>query len=400
MGFIEILKGEKFSWKNIGIFSVGLIGIALTSQYYLYMTLFISFVFLLILLFRGGILKNWNIWKQFFISGLFSIPFLTIGILPYYLIHRGESSIRPLKDVIAYSASITDYILPFTKSIVAGEWVSNNFPRSLWSESTLSQGIPVLFLAVYGIVKNKDTHLAKIIRTMVTLGVIAFILSLGTNLTWMERPVIIQTPGWLKPIISRDSFYVFLPGYLLFRYFPFYNIMRAWMRHGIILMTMACALAGLGAKEIMEKFRKPMRTMVSMGLMILVLVDFLNTPYGTVEIKPREVDMWLAAQPFGGQVQLPLVESYEQSSIYYTLINQKPLIGQMSTYPSNRYFQLEPILRNFPDDASVEVLRKEEIKYIIIDESYFEVNEAFIDTCQELGLEFKGSFDGQAVFIY
>jgi hypothetical protein len=399
MGFIEILKGEKLSWRNIGIFSAGLIGITLTSQYYLFMTLFVCLIVLLVYLIKRRYLKNVDTWKQLALGGLFSIPALLVGIFPYYLMHRGSNSIRDLSDVIAYSAGITDYLLPFTKSMLAGSWVSQTFPRELWSEATLYLGIPIIFLAIVGYIVNRKTELAFMVRTMGLIALIALILSFGINLTWMEQPVVIQTHSWMRSFVSEESITIFLPGYLLFRFFPFYNLMRVWMRYGIIVATMFCGLAGFGVHELHKRIRQPLRPLVTIGIIGLVLVDFINTPFRISEIKPREVDRWLVQQSYGGQVQLPFNQSYKQSAIYFTLHNQKPLIGQMSTFPMHRYFNLEPTLKNFPDENSIRTLEKEQIRYVIVDENYYDVTKSFIDECEKLGLEYAGSFDEMSVFL-
>jgi len=399
MGFIEILNSEKFNFKYIVILSVGLSGIALTSQYYLFMTLFISAVISLIFLIHKRHFFKWIIWRQFIICGLLSLPSLILGIVPYFLIHRVSSSLRPLEDVMVYSAGIADYFLPFTKSLIAGGWVSNNFPRDLWNEATLYLGLPVFILAVFGYIKLRKSDKRQIAGIMGLIALIAFIVSLGTNLTWMENPVILKTPYFLKTLINQEYFKVLLPGYLLYKYFPFYNIMRVWMRYGIIVMTITCALVGIGTHELSKNFAKLPRKIIIFVILGLVLIDFMPTHYKTVEVRAREVDDWLAEQPFGGQVQLPLKNSYEQSSIYFTLINQKPLIGMMNTFPSNRYFKMELLLRNFPDKKSMELINREKITYVIISESDYDVTDGFIKDCQKYGLLYGGSFDGQSVFI-
>ena len=399
MGFIQILNSKEFTWKNVLFFVFSLACIAFTSQYYLYMSLFISFVTMLILIFQKNYRNNFEMWKQFVVVGFLSLPLLLVAVGPYYLVHRGANSVRRFEDVMQYSAGFTDYLLPFTKSIWAGKWVSNNFPRALWNEATLYLGISVVVLALYGFFKNKNEYRKTVIHVISIIALIAFILSLGKNLTWMEEPVVITTPDWLKHVIKKDSFYLFLPGYLLFRYFPFYNIMRAWMRFGIIVMTMMCVMAGIGVFELLKHFNKKMRFFVVIALIGIVIFDFMNTPFSIVEVKPREVDRWLYTQPDGGQVQLPFGESFDQSTIYYTLSNQKPLIGQVPAFPSHRYFKLESILRNFPDQTSVEALKTAQIRYIILNEESYSVNEDFQRKCEELGLQYEGSFDGKSVFI-
>jgi len=130
----------------------------------------------------------------------------------------------------------------------------------------------------------------------------------------------------------------------------------------------------------------------------MVLLDFYVTPNSMSAVKPREVDLWLAEQPYGGQVQLPLKQSYEEYSLYYTLTSQKPIIGVIRTFPSNRYFELNPLLAGFPDETSITALRDQQITYVVLDEEKFPVTEEFIQACEALGMRYEISLEGQAVF--
>ena len=132
----------------------------------------------------------------------------------------------------------------------------------------------------------------------------------------------------------------------------------------------------------------------------LVLIDFWVKPYPLSVVKPRPVDEWLAGQPPGGLVQLPIDQSFEKLNMYYTLTNQKGLIGFFKEVPSYRYFQLQTAFKNFPDMASIDSLKSDRITYVLVDEAIYSVNENFVTICQSMGLEFAGSFDGQSVFIF
>lgn len=397
-GFFEILESKAFSWKSILLLAIGLSGIALSSQYYLFMALFVSLVIFIIALIRKQCKIGMATWNNLFVAGALSLPALLVGTIPYYLVHRGGGTQRPITDVMIYSASLTDYLLPFTRNPITGKWVAENFPRDLWGEATLYLGLPVLLLAVYALAVHRPPKKNHVINHIALAALISFILSLGTNLAWMEQPVLLTTPAWLRGFIQQDAVYVYLPGYLLYKYFPFYDIMRAWMRYGIIVMTMMCALAGVGTAALLHKLKPRIRTPLTLLMLLFVILDFSVRPLSLVEIKPRLVDEWLAAQPPGGQVQLPLAQSFEPQTIYYTLTNQKPLLGQMNTYPSNRYFQLEPVFSQFPDTASVAQLRQEQIKYVLVDEDHLQPASKQSHFLSSLGLDFAGSFDGIAVF--
>jgi len=398
-GLFEIFSSEEFSWKNCGLFAVGLSGIALSSQYYLFMTLFVSLVLLIIILIRKRFKLHWETWKSFFISGLISLPALLVGIIPYYLVHRGGDTTRPITDVMTYSASITDYLLPFTKNPLFGEWVSSRFPRNLWGESTLYLGLPILMLAIFAWLNRRSSTQSKTISYITWIAVVAFVLSLGTNLMWMEQPLVLKTPAWLNIFIKTETFYIYLPGYLLYQYFPFYDMMRAWMRYGMIVMLMVCALAGVGVHALLRKVKTRFRAPISLIILALVIIDFSVTPLSLAQIAPRLVDVYLSDQPYGAQVQLPLAQSYDPRTIYFTLINQKPLLGQMNTYPSHRYFQLEPILSQFPNETSVQRLRDENITYVLVDQSSLQSGSSNTKNLSTLGVEFAGNFDEIALFL-
>jgi hypothetical protein len=233
----------------------------------------------------------------------------------------------------------------------------------------------------------------------ITGMLLALMLAMGTNLAWMEQPVQLHTPHWLAGLIKTESFPLYLPGYLLFKYLPFYSLMRVWMRWGALLLCLVCAAAGLGAVRLLKKLAPKWRNLAAIVLTVLVIADFMPTPFRTTRIQPRAVDLWLAEQPFGGQVQLPLHESYEESAIYYTLTSQKPLIGVIRTFPSNRYFELEPLLRGFPNETSLQALRDEQVTYVVVNEKEYSVDTAFIDAAKAAGYRYVGAFDGQSVFI-
>ena len=400
-GFTAILTEKEYSLKNVLLLAAGLSGIALSSQYYLYMTAVVSVIILLVyfLFLQRRRFLDPILWKQFLMSGLFSLPALAVGVVPYYLVHRGAGSDRTLQDVMVFSASITDFLLPFTRQPVLGKWVWKNFPRDLWNEATLYLGLPLLVLSGIGLSKNKQDG-RRLLWAVFLVGFTASILlAMGTNLTWMEAAVRVDDSSWLAQVFSNEEHLIFLPGYFFYKYVPFYSVMRAWMRIGVFAMLFNCAAAGLGLHWLAQQVKGRWKTWLPMAALGLVLLDFSVKPNALSEVKPREVDLWLAQQPYGGQVQLPLNQSYEEFALYATLYNQKPLIGVIRTFPSNRQFEIAPKLKNFPDEESIAALQEEGLTYIVLDEDYYRVDAGFIGRCESLGLDYGVSVDGQSVFI-
>jgi hypothetical protein len=399
-GFTAILTGEHFSWKHVLLLSVGISAIALTSQYYIYMTFIISVIILIgyFCFFAREKFLSKEIWKQFVLAGAISAPFLIIGIGPYLYFHSGRGSKRAMEDTLIFSASITDFLLPFTKQILLGKWVWRKFPRDLWNEATLYLGLPATILSIIGWMRREALGKKRIFQIFLIGGITAGVLAFGTNLTWMEEPVWINLPEWFSELADKEQSLIYLPGYLLFKYIPFYSIMRVWMRYGIFVMVFNCAAAGIGAHWILSRVKLRWKNLLGFVILSFVILDFFNTPFSTTEIEPREVDLWLAEQPYGGLVQLPFEQSLIEENFYYTLYHHKPLMGAVRAFPSDRFLYMGSALNNFPDPKSVEALRGEQITYIVVDENEIPVTDEILINAADLGLKHEGSFTDQSVF--
>jgi hypothetical protein len=402
MGLFGILENKGFSKKNVLLTGLGLGFISLSSIYYAYMTLLIAAIITLFSMFykKSTLWKEKIFWKQLLLAGAISLPFLLINVGPYIYLHfaSGMGS-RELSEVMAYSASPTDFLLPFTRQFLWGQWVGDHFPRDMWIDGTLYLGLPSIFLFVWGwLRKNNDNK--KYFMFLCIGSAAAVLLAMGTNLTWMEKPVMLTPPAWLSGLLGEKPLPILLPGYLLFRFLPFYGRMRAWMRYGIFAMVFICAGAGIALGEMLKKKDRGAKFAIFFAVLGLILIDFWVKPYPLSAVKPRQVDEWLAGQPAGGLVQLPLRQSYDQSHIFYTLTNQKGLLGMVLSTPSYRFFKLQTALQNFPDQTSIDSLKKEQMTYVLIDETIYPVNKDFIAICQSFGLEFAKSLDGESVFIF
>ena len=399
-GLTNILTRDKPSKKNILLLSIGISGIALTSLYFIYMTFVVSVIILVIyflLLAREKIFSK-NIWKQLIISGLVSAPILLVGLGPYFYFHALRGSTRNIQDAAIFSASITDFLLPFTKQVLFGKWVWRNFPRDLWNEATLYLGIPALVFSIAAWKNRISIERKRLLQIFLIGGLTAGILALGTNVTWMEKSVWIDLPEWLVAITEKSQSMIFLPGYLFYKYLPFYSIMRVPMRYGIFTMVFVCAAAGIGIQWILINVKNKWRPLVGFIALLFILLDFFNTPFSTSMIGPREVDLYLAEQPYGGMVQLPYEQSLLEENFYYTLHHDKPILGAVRAFPSDRFLFLKKVLNSFPDPESVSSLRNENITYIVVDENKIPITEFILNGAVENGLKFHGSFSGQSVF--
>jgi len=398
-GFTAILLERSFSKKNMFLFAGGLSAIALTSIYYFYMTVFLSAILMIFyfLFIDPRAFKDWDMWKQFLLGGLMSVPFLVVGVGPYLVFYGGSATSRNFQSVMVFSASILDYVLPFTRQFFLGEWVWKNFPRDLWNEATLYLGLPAMVSAAFAWTRKKER---RPLLTLILVGFLtAVILSFGTNVMWKEQPVQFDPPDWLVDIFPGEKGIILLPGYVLYRFMPYYDLMRVWMRYGIFAILFCSAAAGIGFNLMLKKIPKKKRSLAGIGILLLVLLDLYGKPMKISSIGPRVVDEWLDDQPQGGLVQLPYDLSLSETHFFYTLYHEKSLVGAVPAFPSQRFLDLRLDLESFPSDRSLAALEENQVRYVLVDEASMPVDDDFIAFCEQLGMPFQGSFGGQSVFI-
>jgi hypothetical protein len=234
--------------------------------------------------------------------------------------------------------------------------------------------------------KMDNTHL---INVFVFCGLIAFVLALGTNLHWLGRAVE-NVPHFISRIISNSDAEIPLPGYFLYKYFPFYSFMRVWMRYGIFVSLFAIALAGIGAAWLISRVGPRWKTLLSLGLLVLIIFDFypgIFTQFSLVADRP--IDTWLAKQPGNGAVvQFPIELVEDQDQIYPTLTYNKPFIGGFfNAFPPEQYQRIKPVMMNFPDQESIDLLKNLGVEFVLVDSSNYPEFNQVRDSIEKLGLE-------------
>ena len=391
-------------WKAALLTGIALGLIGLSSQYYLYMTCFVSIfwvIFYLVIIERK-LLKEISFWKNLVIAGLVSLPLVIAAIAPYVeLFQQGGLPDRNIWIVRRYSASLTDFFLPSTDHFIWGSWIGSHFNRELWIEGSLYIGLVGAVLAVVAWLKRDEIQQNNIMRLLLWGSVFTLILAMGTDLHWNEQPVEIATPGFLAGLIDRPDIPIPLPGYLLFYYFPFYAKLRAMMRFGVFVILFTSAAAGIGSAWLLQSIKKQLQLLLTILVIALIFVDFypgVYTQFATIE--PRPVDYWLAEQPGeGALIQLPFSQAEDQEHTYYNLTHKKPYVGGFfNAFPPEQYLRIRPILENFPDDESAALLRELDVQYALVDVDEYHDEAALRSACQALGLEPLVKIEDQLVF--
>ena len=328
-------------------------------------------------------------------------PILILAVAPYLIAARnGFLPNRSVSTAIPYSASPTDFVLPFTGHPVWGAWIGAHFDRSYWVEASLYVGVSVSLLALVAVVIRRSSHLERgTTHLFLAMVLIAFALSLGIVLRWLSQPVWTNVLNG-SSISNELGGMIPLPGYFLFKLLPFYSSMRVPMRYGVFVNLFLIVLAGGGAAWIVERFKDRTRHVVGVLLIALVMIDFMPPRWELATVEPRPVDKWLATQPnSGGVVQFPFSAARSQAQIYYTLTHGKPYIG--GAFPTPQYRSIKPVLDEFPSDESLELLRELGYTYIVVDSDWYDALDAFDDVQEALAaceVFLAVALDGQYVY--
>lgn len=351
--------------------------IAWTSQYYLYMTVMVSTVYVLgyVLLAERGALREGLFWRNMLALGACAVPLVWLGIAPYMQLRaQGFQPERSFEEARRYSASLADFFRPSSLQPIWGGWIQAWLQRSVLVESTIYIGLVAATLAGIAVWKRPrmDQAAPTVRRTTTTLlgwtSIGTAILAMGVDLQWLGKLILVAVPAWLQRWYPHERVFLPLPGYFLFKYLPFYNGMRVWARYGIFINLFVAVLAGIGAAYVLRRVGQRWRTPLATTLLALVLLDFYSAPVATLAMSARPVDRWLAAQPDGAVAQFPLNELAKAENIYYTRFHGKPFIGGFfSAFASPQYDRIAPVLVHFPSQNSVALLRQLGVRYVLVD---------------------------------
>jgi len=405
MGVFSLLaERPKIRWAAplTGI-SLGLV--SMTSQYTFYMTvvvtLFVAGLYLLI--WDRARLRQAAFWRRVGTALLWSLPLVAVGEYPFLSLVAGSKlPDRSIADVVNGSASLTDFFLPSTDNFLLGPWVADHFARDHWIEGSLYMGAVGFPLAVFGVFRGlRSPSLKRVTLLLFLMFAVAFTLTLGTHLYWNEAMVHVVVPQPLQTLLGRSVTSIPLPGYLMFKVFPFYAKMRTFKRTGILALLAICALAGLGVHDLFTRVVGRWRLLVGVGVLALVVLDFYPGPFQLVRVERRPVDQWLASQFGEGAVAaFPFDLEQDQAQVYYSLINGKPFLGGFfNAYPPSQYLRIQPVMEGFPDEASLSELKKLGVRYVLVDMGAYADPAGLDRTLVENGLGREGTFGRETVYL-
>jgi hypothetical protein len=279
--------------------------------------------------------------RRFFSVGVATM-ITAVVIAPYAAVYakvRSEVPERTHAEIATYSARPSDYLHVSYEH--AWPWPRG---REAVEERALYPGAVALGLAVVAPVGRR-----RDIAVFAALLAVAVDLSLGTN-------------GFLYP--------------WLLMMIPPLSGLRAPARFGAIVITCLAVLSAVGAARVLTG--RSMR--VAWALLAALLVDYCVVPIETRHAPrlPPPVYTWLAAQPEGVVLELPLPQpdalwGHEVDYQLMSIFHWKPLVNGYSGQAPGDYVRLLEAMRDFPSEQSLAAIRARGVRWLIVHEGLLDI---------------------------
>jgi hypothetical protein len=262
-----------------------------------------------------------------------------------YLLARDRVGERPVDEVRRFAARPADYLVTLPTNWVYGRWQT----RGEMERHLFIGAVPFL-LAVVGMLVRRPSRL---IIVYALIGVAAFEASLGL----------------------RGYSYSFLHHYIS----PFRGL-RAPARLGIFVVFSLAVLAGFGYSFLAASLRVRRRLVLLVLVLTAVLIEYFTTV--TLVRYPNAtppVYRLLARQPPGVVAEFPLptvdgMPGQDPKYAYLSIFHWKPLINGYSGFYPAVYFRRLLDLRLFPQPVALRMLRRADVRYLVIHESGYGEN--------------------------
>jgi hypothetical protein len=290
----------------------------------------------------------------------FALPYLQLGAsdnLTYTAAQANENSALP-----------TDYFIPSFLNPLWGETFAPLHAGHNPLEQDLYLGVVPFGLMLVAIGLRRRLRGAFPFALYLLIAGLAFILSFGSGINEWK---LLNNWGYsgIDPRID-----VWMPGWLVYRFVPLFDSLRAYARFGLLVIFAVIVLAALGLVLLLTRPRFARYSYLTIAALTLILLaDFAASPYafGMTRVANEPENVWLAAQPGNAPVALFPTDyaMHDGQATWFSIYHGKPIAyGYESFLPSLlRQPAVQTALDNFPDDASVwPLLQGWGVKYVMV----------------------------------
>ena len=190
---------------------------------------------------------------------------------------------------------------------------------------------------------------------------------------------------YLQKIDPAQAVTRLMPYRAIFNLLPFFDAMRAPERFGNVLLLGLAVAVGFGVAGILARVGpvrqagrrgtviwRAGRVVIASTLLVCVGAEYLHAPLTTATVPaPPAVYDWLAAQPPGPVLELPLTippgeMNREQLRQYWSTLHWQTRINGSSDIAPRAYAALRQELNTFPDARTLGLLQILGVRYVMI----------------------------------
>ncbi|MDQ3928412.1 MAG: glycosyltransferase family 39 protein, partial [Chloroflexota bacterium] len=337
---------------------------ALSAWYYAYMVGLALGVYLLARLATGGWTAHLRAAWRGLVAGMIVFLVLTSPVaIPSLELWAEGSLTHSAKAADEHSAAPTDYVAPNPLQPVWGEVGMRYRAEQNVIESALYVGSVIAIVIAVGwawLRRRADAKERRIWSAWLALALIAAVLSLGLTLHDANGQVRIGQGGAIA-----------LPGQLLYDWLPLYSSMRAFARFGVIVALALAALLGLVWNALVRygpTVLRRNRAFATALLVSLLMCDFWSGPYawGTSRVEAGATARFLAEQPAGIVMEMPLESSQSGPALYLRVNSGKPVAYGYETFEPAQWRAQRPALEDFPQERALAVMRDWGVRYLVV----------------------------------
>ncbi len=364
--------------------------VALSSWYYAYSIVLMLPIYALVRSrpWREHWTADW--WRGAAIAGATAAVMILPFVIPYLQIRAQGGLTRSLEEMEYWSLNFYDFFLPNRLNPAVADFVLRWFPEQggvEWVERGVSLGYTAIALALTTFFARRRV---PVVGGLLVVWLVSYLIALGPTLHSGDRPILLPLPlplvalaakamapfASLAPVradvLAHQAVAIPMPSLFMFAFVPLTNGMRVMARFGMWTGIMTAGLAGLGTLLVLQAVRRRfgdrrlVEAVVVAALSGLVLFES-HSQIVTMPLRPREVDVWLARQPEGAVVELPLAQALRPLQDYYKVVHAQPTIfGPIG----DGFFPLlleerRRVLAAFPSLEGISALRSWHTRYVL-----------------------------------
>lgn len=293
------------------------------------------------------------LFASFALIALVVVPFL----LPYFRVQRELGLERRVEESEPFSATFRQFSEVAPENVLYGKVLAPNPVKRVggYPLDNLFPGLVAIALLVIGLISSP----VRDKTFFLLLLLFSWVLALGPRL-------------YLAADQPTD---LVLPYRYLYDILPPLRALRAPVRFDALVNFALAASAGLGAAVLLEKISGRLGSIVALGVVAIVTVEYLAIPAAGIAKMPVANDIpdvykWLAQQPNGVIAELPLMgpnakNELDISTQYFTTYHWQRTPDGYSGFIAPRRGEVGLELATWPSPRAVGLLRALDVKYVL-----------------------------------